>query len=168
MKKIFLYVLGAILAMVLTIITLGSFLPEKHTATVSKEINAPISKVWKTISNFSDFGRWRTDLQRVKVLNDLSWRETNAWDDSVTFKIVEISKAKKMVVKIMDKDLPFGGQWSYQLDSLDINKTRLSITENGEIYNWAFRFMARYIFGYTMTMDAFIGHLEKELKQQLP
>ena len=39
----------------------------------------------------------------------------------------------------------------------------MTITENGEIYNPLFRFMARFIFGYDGTIRAYMASLEKRL-----
>ena len=164
MKKFFLSIVGILIGLVLIVLIVGSFLPEKHSASVKGEFDVPIQKLWTTVSNFSDYSRWRGNLQKVEVLSENSWRETNEWDDTITFQVIESVENKNMTVEIVDKDLAFGGQWVYQIDSLGVNKTGLSITENGEIYNLAFRFMARFVFGYTMTMEEFVKQLEKELK----
>ena len=37
-----------------------------------------------------------------------------------------------------------------------------TITENGEIYNPFFRFMARFVFGYTATMETYLKALGKK------
>jgi len=39
----------------------------------------------------------------------------------------------------------------------------LTITENGEVYNPLFRFMARYIFGYEGTIENHMAALKKHL-----
>ena len=36
-----------------------------------------------------------------------------------------------------------------------------TITEDGEVYNLIFRFMSRFVFGHTATMDAFLKNLER-------
>ena len=35
----------------------------------------------------------------------------------------------------------------------------LTITEDGEVHNVIFRFMSRFVFGHTATMDTFLNHL---------
>jgi hypothetical protein len=37
----------------------------------------------------------------------------------------------------------------------------LRITEDGEVYNPLFRFMARFIFGYEATIGSYMSALEK-------
>ena len=43
--------------------------------------------------------------------------------------------------------------------------TRVTITENGEIYNVFFRFMARFVFGYTATMDRVLDALKARVER---
>jgi len=49
--------------------------------------------------------------------------------------------------------------WVHEI-SLEPGGSMLQITENGEIYNPLFRFMSRFVFGYTATIDAFIQALK--------
>ncbi|MBK7858040.1 MAG: hypothetical protein IPJ65_05325 [Archangiaceae bacterium] len=53
---------------------------------------------------------------------------------------------------------PFGGTWTYEL-SPDGGGTRLEITERGEVYHPVFRFLSRYVFGHTATLDGFLKRL---------
>ncbi len=41
----------------------------------------------------------------------------------------------------------------------------VTITENGEIYNPFFRFMARFVFGYTVTMETYLKALGKKFSE---
>ena len=41
--------------------------------------------------------------------------------------------------------------------------TRVTLTENGEIYNPVFRFMARFVFGYDGTMRTYLDGLEARM-----
>jgi len=66
------------------------------------------------------------------------------------------------VVVIASKDLPFGGRWEYDV-APDGNGSRLTITERGEVYNPIFRFMARFIFGYTKTIEEYQAALDRYL-----
>jgi hypothetical protein len=66
------------------------------------------------------------------------------------------------VTKIADPDLPFGGTWTYELTPAPGGGTRLAITERGNVKNVVFRFMSRYVFGYTATLDGFLRALGKK------
>jgi hypothetical protein len=62
------------------------------------------------------------------------------------------------VSQIADKNSPFGGAWIFELSPTS-DGTRLNITERGEIYNPVFRFMSRFVFGYTRTLDTYLGNV---------
>ncbi len=55
--------------------------------------------------------------------------------------------------------MPFGGTWTYVLVP-DVAGTRLTITEDGEVYNPLFRFLSRFVFSQTATIDTYLRHLE--------
>ena len=40
---------------------------------------------------------------------------------------------------------------------------RFTITENGEVYNPIFRFLSRYVMGYTATMDRYLQAVQNKL-----
>jgi hypothetical protein len=54
------------------------------------------------------------------------------------------------------------GTWTFEFVP-DGGGTRLTITERGEVYNPNFRFMSRFVFGHTATMDAFFESLGKRV-----
>ena len=58
--------------------------------------------------------------------------------------------------------MPFGGTWTYRLEPT-ASGTRLTITEDGEIYNPTFRFVARFVLGYEGTMTRYLDALEEDL-----
>jgi hypothetical protein len=59
--------------------------------------------------------------------------------------------------------MPFGGTWTYLfspgLEPTSVN--RVMIVEDGQIYNPFFRFLARYIFGYTQSMESYLADLAR-------
>jgi hypothetical protein len=67
-----------------------------------------------------------------------------------------------MVTRIADQGLPFGGRWTYELAPSNAG-TRVVITEDGEIYNPIFRFMARFVFGYAGTLETYLSQLQARM-----
>ena len=65
---------------------------------------------------------------------------------------------RKLVVRIADRGLPFGGAWTFDITPQG-SGSELRITEDGEVYNVIFRFMARFIFGYTTTIETYLKDL---------
>jgi hypothetical protein len=84
--------------------------------------------------------------------------------------VIESDPPRKLVGKIADpqRKLPFGGTWTYVIEpSGDGNGCTLTITEDGEIYPPPFRVMAKYVFGYTSTMESYLKALSNKFGQDV-
>jgi hypothetical protein len=71
--------------------------------------------------------------------------------------IIEIETAvpdQRLVTRIADKSLPFGGSWTYIVIPRG-DSTTLRITEDGKVYNPVFRFVSRFVLGHTATMKKY-------------
>ena len=79
----------------------------------------------------------------------------------MTFVVEETDTPRRLVTRIADPDLPFGGVWTYDITGVS-GGSRLSITEDGEIYNPIFRFVARFIMGYEGTMRSYLEALDRK------
>ena len=162
--RIIILVLGALVALVLLVVAIGYALPVAHVATREARLAAPPERVFGVLRDVEKYPGWRSDVKGVEVLATvpaLRWRERG--DNDITFEMETVEAPGKIVTRIVDKTLPFGGSWTYQL-SPDSGGTRLVITENGEVYNPLFRFMSRFVFGHTATIDRFIEDLGKHLR----
>lgn len=91
-----------------------------------------------------------------------AWVEISRRGERLPLETVQSIPPRTFVARIADPNLPFGGIWTYEIAPADGGST-LTITERGEIYNPLFRFMARFVFGYTATMEAYLGALGKKL-----
>jgi hypothetical protein len=79
---------------------------------------------------------------------------------SVLFETDSVVPGERVVNRIADPSLPFGGRWIYDL-APDGSGTALTITEEGEVYNPVFRFVSRFIMGHTRTIDRYIADLQR-------
>ena len=152
----------AILAEVALVYLVGSLLPVQHTATVTASLQNSPDEVWSTISDPRQFATWRSGLKSVEVTDERNWKEISSQGDEIIFQAVIWEPGKKLVTRIMNQDLPFGGEWVYEFQA-DGKGTRLTITENGEVYNPVFRFMSKYVFGHDTTLKNYVADLEKTL-----
>jgi len=66
-----------------------------------------------------------------------------------------------MVTRITDTDLGYAGKWTYIFGAEGSN-TRVTITEDGVVSNVLFRFLSRYAFGHTATIDTYLTSLGKQ------
>ena len=159
MRKWIGFVLGAIVVLAAVITGIGYALPQDHVATVQRSIPLPPAEVFAKISDVSRFPEWRTDTQEVTIVSrsPLTWRE-RAGGDVITYEVVESRPPERLVVRIADPDLPFGGTWTYELQPEGAG-TRVTITEHGQVFNPIFRFMSRFVFGHVATMNAVLDAL---------
>jgi hypothetical protein len=65
------------------------------------------------------------------------------------------------VTLIADPNLPFGGTWTYDIAPTEEGAT-LRITERGYVSDPFFRFMSKFVFGQTSTMESYLRSLAKK------
>jgi uncharacterized protein YndB with AHSA1/START domain len=162
---------GATLAVVVLLAWVaGSLLPVAHTASVEATVPAPPEAVWRLITDVEGFRAWRPELTRVERLapgdGQPVWIEESP-SGRITLGVERAEPPRVLVLRIVDKDLPFGGAWTYELTPT-AEGTALRITENGEIYNPFFRLMARVIFGYDGTIKAYLDAVGRHVRQPQP
>jgi uncharacterized protein YndB with AHSA1/START domain len=145
----------------------GNQLPQNHTATRTIHLDQSPDTVFKTISDWQSFPSWRKDVKSVRARQGEggrdSWIEVSRHGE-IPFEVIESQPPRKLVSKIADPNLPFGGTWTWQVapDSGAGGGCTVTVTEDGEIYNRIFRFIARYVFGYTATMDGYLKSLAEK------
>lgn len=139
----------------------GVFLPRDHVASRSAVYRQPPDAVFSVISDVARGAAWRKGLTAVELLPPVEgrtrFREVSG-SDAIVMEVQELRPPDRMVTRIADPDQPFGGTWTFEL-TRDGDRTRLRITERGEVYNPIFRTLARFVFGYTSTMDAYLKDL---------
>jgi hypothetical protein len=161
------WIVVALAVIVGLVALIGSQLPKKHTATRTARVKLPPDSLYTLLSDVDNYRTWRPDVKKIERLPDRDGRP--AWVEETSngrlpmfFERTE--RPSLLVGRIADPTLPFGGTWTYRISPAD-EGSELSITEDGEIYNPLFRFMARVVFGYTATMDTFIKHLQAKVSQ---
>jgi uncharacterized protein YndB with AHSA1/START domain len=161
-----LIILAVIVALVVVIVAIGFLLPVKHVATRSARFDKPAEKVFLALTEVEKFPEWRPSVERVEVLppngTHPRFREIGS-DGTILFETDSVIPNQRLVNRIADPSLPFGGRWIYDLTS-EGGLTRLTITEEGEVYNPVFRFVSRFIMGHTRTIDRFLSDLQTRLQ----
>ncbi len=121
-------------------------------------------EVYAVVRDFASAPTWRTDLKAVDVLEPVEGRirfQEESKNGRITYEVIEDVANEKLVTRIVDRDLGYFGSWSYEFLPAD-NGTRLRIVENGEVANVLFRFMSRFVFGHTATMDTYLHALGRK------
>lgn len=173
MKKVLRWigtVLGLIVFIVLVLIGVGTSLSVHHRSTCSVDIAKPVDQVWETVYDVQS-SAWRSTVAHVDfpkpgaAVGD-SWIEVDRNGNSVEYQRVSAERDRRLVVRVVGQSA-FGGQWTYQF-SPQSHGTRVSITEDGEIYNPIFRLMSRFVLGYSATMRTYLTDLVKHFGQSTP
>ena len=153
--KILLVIIGIVVAVIAIGVIIGALLPKHHSATRSAFINASTEQVFRLIAGPPD---WRTDLKTYYVRDESGKhlvRETDKHGQTITYERVEYRPPTLLKMVIADKNLPFGGAWTWSLQPQN-DGCLVTITEDGEIYNPVFRFVSRFLMGYTRTIDNYL------------
>ncbi|HEX9759290.1 MAG TPA: SRPBCC family protein [Candidatus Acidoferrales bacterium] len=163
MKKTLLIIAGALAGLVAIMWIIGVLLPAGHTATRMARFAQPPEAVWEAITNSAGMTAWRSGLQEVRPLDGgkAGWMEVSDFGE-LPLEIVEQDPPRRLVMRIADENLPFGGTWTYVVAPRDGGGSTLRITEDGVIHSAFFRFMARFFFGHTATIETYLTDLGKK------
>ena len=127
--------IGAVLLVVVGVVLIaGAMLPQGHLASRTRRFSRPLPEIYAAVEKLA------------------------GENDDVPIEVVERMEPTKLVTRVKPGQ-PFGGTWTYEIAS----DGTLTITERGEVYNPAFRFLSRYVFGHTATLDAFLERLSARL-----
>lgn len=143
----------------------GTRLPREHRATVSRDLGVPASTVWRAIVDLEGSANWRRGVESVVRLPDRDGKPAYRQEGSfgpMTFVVEEMEPPRRLVVRVVD-DPDFGGTWTYEV-GVSSSGTTLAITEDGEIADPFFRFVARFVLGYEGTIEDYLEDLAAELR----
>jgi uncharacterized protein YndB with AHSA1/START domain len=162
-----LIVLGAVAGVVLLVVVVGTLLPKAHTAQSHATIDAPPDSIWRALTDVEAFPSWRSDVSRVELLSASNGRKT--WQEigkhgTITFEEVAAEPPRRLVGRIADPSLPFGGSWTYDVRPEGAG-SRVTITEEGVVHNPVYRFMSRFVFGHHATQEAYLRALGRKFGQ---
>jgi hypothetical protein len=164
MMKIILLVLAILFVVIVLMAVIGACLPRSHEAARAAVFHRKPTELYAVVRDFAMLPSWRSDLQSTEILPSrdgrVCYREISR-HRPITYVVLEDRPAEKLTVKIADENLPFGGTWTFAF-SPETDGCCVRITEHGEVKNVLFRFMARFIFGYTGSIDNYLRDLGKK------
>jgi hypothetical protein len=167
--KIAFILFAVVVALVLVVLVIGAALPKNHVVSRHVILHRRPSEVYETVRNFSAAPSWRPDLTRVEMIptgdDHVRFRE-HGKQGAVTYNLIEDRPNEKIVTRIADQDLGYSGSWTYTFQS-EADGTRLEITEAGEVSNILFRFMSRFVFGQTGTIEKYLAALGRKFGQEV-
>ncbi len=158
-----------VIILVAVVLGAGAASPERHVVRVRVRLSQSPLEVFAAIRDVTGAKEWRTGLQRVEVLSKqgepLRWKEYGAHGE-VTFLREEAVPSQRLVYRIDDPSLPFGGRWIYQLRP-EGKGTLLEITEEGVVRHAAHRFISRFIVGYYHALEQYVQDLGRHFEEPL-
>ena len=140
--KWILRIAAALIVVIGGIALVGYSLPVAHEASRSAEFNKPPETVYALISDLKNYSAW--------------WPE-----NETNIEVMESVPPSKFVTRIIGESA-FGGTWTWMIERTP-NGARATVTERGEIYNPIFRTLARFVFGYTATMESCLAAAQRRL-----
>jgi hypothetical protein len=149
---------------ILIVVSIGALLPREHVASRTVALRQSPEVVWAQITGSPT---WRPEIRSYEELPARNghrvWRETDRHNQVITYEAVEALAPQRLVVRIADAKLPFGGTWTYMIAPQGSGSS-LTITENGEVYNPVFRFVSRFVIGNSATINSYINALQASLR----
>jgi hypothetical protein len=161
---IVLSIVGGLVAVIILVSAIGAALPREHVVSRRATIPAPPAQVFAAITDYAGWSGWNPEICKVERQLDRNghavWLVHGSWG-VMPLEVVESSPPKRHKVVIVDDGLPFGGTWSYAL-AQDAAVTCLTITEDGVVKSPIFRFLSRFVFGYTASIDGSLRALGRK------
>src|SRR5687767_663615 len=155
----------ALIVLVALVSLIGTLLPKGHRASRTVVYSAPPESVYAAITDFAKFPEWRSGIKTVEIIANgegtTRFREDGP-HGAVTYKVEERRPGSRLVTRIDDPSLPFGGKWTLEVRPVP-GGSELTITEDGEIYNPIFRVMSKVVFSPYTTIDTYQADLRKRL-----
>ena len=165
-----LIIAGGTVALAVALMALiGSLLPVKHYAARKARFTQTPEAIYAVLAGPP---YWRSDVRAVGELPEkngrMQWWEQDKHGQKIAYELVEASPPVRRVTRIADASLAFGGTWTIEIAPLlpagpqSAGGSEVRIAEAGEVYNVFFRFLSRFVFGYTSSIEGVLKDLGKE------
>jgi uncharacterized protein YndB with AHSA1/START domain len=156
---------AAFAGIIVLVVVVGALLPRDHVASMRARIGATPEVVWRAITDVEQQPAWRPGVQRIELLPAIdgktAWRE-HSTNGPIAMVIDRAEAPTRVVTRIADDKLPFGGTWEYVIAADGDGTSMVTITERGSVHHPVFRFFSRFVFGHTATMDAYLRALSRK------
>jgi len=152
--KVMLIAGACLLLAIAVVVAIGAMLPTAHQARRTAIIGKPRNEVFAMIP-----ARWEALPPHD---GHPMWREVDKRGRAIRYEQVAADPPAKLVTRIANTNLPYGGTWTYELKQAGDDQTEITITEDGEVYNPLFRFVSKFILGHTATIDRYLKAMQED------
>ena len=140
-----LLVVAGLAALAAIVAIVGAALPRNHVASRTLTTRRPPDDVWKLVAD-------------PAFAKDASGQD-------IPVETVESVPPRKLVTRIADPSLPFGGSWTFVIQPAPAGST-LTITEDGYVSNVIFRFVSKFVMGHHGSIDTYLRHVAKRFDEE--
>ncbi len=169
MKGVLLTAVTLVAALVALVLAVGWMTPVEHLATRRARFSRPPPAIFAAITDVEALPSWRRGLGSVERLPEREgkpcYREVTD-DGPLVFLVEESLPYRRLVTRLADPELPFGGTWTFDIEPT-AGGSLLTITERGEIYNVVYRALALLYFGYTANLDRYFDSLAAKFAESI-
>ena len=153
----------------LVVVASGFLMPKEHSVTRTACLDSAVDEVWDLVADFEGYADWREDVQRIEVVSGGSGASLQGSrfieygsEEPILFEVELADRPSRLVSRIADEGLPFGGRWTFELSRTSECTTLVEITEDGHVSNFLYRALSP-LFSKTATMDRWLDHLRGRL-----
>ena len=167
MKTWLLVIFGALAVLIVAVLVIGWLLPRNHQASRSVVVDQPPEAIWSVITDYAAAPEWRKDIASVRREErdgQTVWVEVSQNGDEIGYVTVESREPEHLVRRIVGDDLPFGGDWTFEIEPAAAG-SKVTITETGYVDNPIFRFVSVVFIGHTRFMDQYLRFLGERFGQ---
>ncbi|MCC6675859.1 MAG: SRPBCC family protein [Phycisphaerales bacterium] len=164
-----LIVAGVVIGVPVLLALAGMLLPRGHVAVRSVKLKAGPDAVWALVSDLAGVPAWWPYLSKVERLADRNgrevWKETRANRWSIPLETMESIPGRRLVRRIADEDLAFGGEWVYEIEPSE-GGSLVTVTERGEVKKPVLRVFT--LFGKKRAgIDSYLKALARRLGEEV-
>lgn len=163
-------ILAAVVVAVLgAVVAIGWKLPSEHRATREAEFSHGADELWAVLTNFSGLPDWMPGIRAVQRLDTVEGKDRWLYETAegeLTIEVLTRSAPTLLTIRTVRSELAFGGTWTWRISPLATGSL-VTVTEYGWISNPFFRFMARYAFGISTTIDSALVALGRHMGESV-
>lgn len=137
LSRISAFVFGLIFLSVIALLGLTFFNPESKMNRSERIIDQPLSKTWQAIYDKKNYLHSKKEISKYTIYDSISprWVEFYTPSDSIENLTTSWIPSKKMTYATVNKKHQQINAFSYRLDSIDKNHTKVTVFELSRYFN---------------------------------
>ena len=164
MKKMTIYLLISVVAIIAIVLIIGLFLPKERTFTKTAVLNSDVTKVFNIVTDFKNQTSWRNDVKEIIVIDNNTWTEVPKKGTAITFKVKQKVENEIFEIVIIEPK-NFNGYWIGTFKQTKPNETAVEFKEVVTISNPFFRTLSYLFVDLDKTMDLYLENLKQKLSE---